>query len=45
MNAVASELGLTTEYRESAFDKIIRSILGGTVDVGVSGMTDTKQRE
>jgi hypothetical protein len=45
MNAVASELGLTTEYRESAFDKIIPSILGGTVDVGVSGMTNTKQRE
>src|SRR5690348_12680587 len=33
MNAVASVLGLTAEYRESDFEKIIPSIQGGTYDV------------
>ena len=45
MNAVASVLGVTPEYRESDFDKIIPSITGGTYDVGMSSFTDTKERE
>lgn len=45
MNAVASVLGLTAEYRESDFEKIIPSIQGGTYDVGMSSFTDTKERE
>jgi polar amino acid transport system substrate-binding protein len=45
MNAVASTLGLTTDYRESDFEKIIPSIQGGTYNVGMSSFTDTKARE
>lgn len=45
LNAVAATLGLTTDYRESDFAKIIPSIDGGTYDVGMSSFTDTKQRE
>jgi polar amino acid transport system substrate-binding protein len=45
MNAVAATLGLTPEYRESDFAKIIPSIQGGTYNVGMSSFTDTKERE
>jgi len=45
MNAIGATLGLTPEYREAAFDKIIPSIQGGTVDVGMSSFTDTRERE
>ena len=45
MNAIASTLGLTPDYRESDFEKIIPSIQGGTYDVGMSSFTDTKERE
>jgi polar amino acid transport system substrate-binding protein len=45
MNAVAQTLGLTAEYRESDFAKIIPSIEGGTYNVGMSSFTDTKERE
>ncbi|KUI12006.1 ABC transporter substrate-binding protein [Mycobacterium sp. GA-1285] len=45
MNAIAATLGLTPEYRESDFAKIIPSIQGGTYDVGMSSFTDTKERE
>ena len=45
MNAIAATLGLTPEYRESDFAKIIPSIQGGTYNVGMSSFTDTKERE
>jgi polar amino acid transport system substrate-binding protein len=45
MNAVASTLGLTAEFREADFAKIIPSIQGGTFNVGMSSFTDTKERE
>jgi polar amino acid transport system substrate-binding protein len=45
MNAIAATLGLTTDYRESDFEKIIPSIQGGTYNVGMSSFTDTKERE
>ncbi|MBV8929626.1 MAG: ABC transporter substrate-binding protein [Mycobacteriaceae bacterium] len=45
LNAVASVLGLTVDYRESDFDKIIPSIVGGTYDAGMSSFTDSKERE
>jgi polar amino acid transport system substrate-binding protein len=45
MNAIASTLGLTADYRESDFAKIIPSIQGGTYNVGMSSFTDTKERE
>lgn len=45
MDAVATTLGLTTEYREADFAKIIPSVEDGTFDVGMSSVTDTKERE
>ena len=45
MNAIAATLGLTPEYREADFAKIIPSIEGGTFNVGMSSFTDTKERE
>jgi len=45
MNAIASTLGLTAEYREADFAKIIPAIQGNTFNVGMSSFTDTKERE
>ena len=45
MNAIAATLGLTPDYREADFDKIIPSIQGGTFNVGMSSFTDTKERQ
>ena len=45
LNAVAAVLGLTTDYREADFAKIIPSIQGGTFNVGMSSFTDTKERQ
>ncbi|MDA0251498.1 MAG: ABC transporter substrate-binding protein [Actinomycetota bacterium] len=45
MNAVAGVLGLTAEYKESDFAKIIPAIDGGTYNVGMSSFTDTRERE
>jgi polar amino acid transport system substrate-binding protein len=44
-NATAKVLGLSTDYREADFSKIIPAIAAGTYDVGVSSFTDTKERE
>ena len=45
MNAVAQTLGLTPDYRETAFESIIPSVQGGSFNVGMSSFTDTKERE
>ncbi len=45
MNAIAGTLGLTPEYREADFAKIIPSIQQGTFNVGMSSFTDSKERE
>ncbi|MCE5289895.1 MAG: ABC transporter substrate-binding protein [Nocardiaceae bacterium] len=44
-NAVAKVLGVTPDYRESDFEKIIPAVQAGTYDVGMSSFTDTKARE
>jgi polar amino acid transport system substrate-binding protein len=44
-NAVAKVLGVTADYRESDFEKIIPAVQAGTYDVGMSSFTDTKERE
>jgi polar amino acid transport system substrate-binding protein len=44
-NAMAAKLGVTTDIRTSAFDKIIPSITGGTYNVGMSSFTDNEERE
>lgn len=45
MNAVAATMGLTADYREADFAKIIPSIQQGTFNVGMSSFTDTKERQ
>jgi polar amino acid transport system substrate-binding protein len=45
LDATAKVLGLTTEYRQADFDKIIPAISAGTYDMGMSSFTDTKERE
>ena len=45
MNGVARVLGLVPDYRQIPFDQILPSVQAGTIDVGVSSVTDTAQRE
>ncbi|MGB0435368.1 MAG: bifunctional serine/threonine-protein kinase/transporter substrate-binding domain-containing protein [Mycobacterium sp.] len=45
MNAMAEVLGLVPDFRDSSFDAILPSVQDGAVDVGVSSVTDTKERE
>jgi polar amino acid transport system substrate-binding protein len=45
MNATAKVLGLTTEYRQADFEKIVPSVKSGTFTIGMSSFTDTKERE
>ncbi len=45
MNAVARTMGLTPEYRQTAFEAIIPSVRAGDFHVGMSSFTDTKERE
>ena len=45
MNAVGTVLGLTPQYTEAAFEKIIPAINAGTYNVGMSSFTDNKERE
>jgi polar amino acid transport system substrate-binding protein len=45
MDATAKVLGLTTEYRQADFSKIVPAVKAGTYDIGMSSFTDTKERE
>lgn len=45
MTAVARTLGLTPEYRETAFESVIPSVQSGAFHVGMSSITDTPARE
>ncbi len=45
MNAVAKTLGLVPDYRETAFESVIPSVSSGNFNVGMSSLTDTKDRE
>ena len=45
MNAVARTLGLTPDYRESAFEDIIPGVQKGEFNVGMSSFTDTAARQ
>ena len=45
MNAVSKVLGLVPDYRVTSFDTILPAVQDGTFDVGVSSVTDTKDRE
>ncbi|HEX2307183.1 MAG TPA: ABC transporter substrate-binding protein, partial [Jatrophihabitantaceae bacterium] len=45
LDATAKVLGLTTEYREADFPKIVPAVEAGTYDIGMSSFTDNKLRE
>ncbi|MGQ9351474.1 bifunctional serine/threonine-protein kinase/transporter substrate-binding domain-containing protein [Mycolicibacterium gilvum] len=45
MDAVSRVLGLVSDYRDAAFDTILPGVVDGTYDVGMSSVTDTKERE
>jgi polar amino acid transport system substrate-binding protein len=45
LDATAKVLGLTTDYRQADFTKIIPAIEAGTYDIGMSSFTDNKLRE
>lgn len=45
MTAVASVLGLTADFKESDFAKIIPAIQAGTYNTGASSFTDSVERE
>jgi ABC-type amino acid transport substrate-binding protein len=45
MNAAARTLGLVPDYRETEFDSILPTVAGGKLNVGMSSVTDTKDRE
>lgn len=45
VNATAALLGLKVEYRQQDFNLILPAIDGGTVDIGVSGFSDTEERQ
>lgn len=45
LDATAKVLGLTTDYRQADFSKIIPAVTAGTYDIGMSSFTDTKERE
>jgi polar amino acid transport system substrate-binding protein len=45
LDATAKVLGLTTDYRQADFTKIIPAIEAGTYDIGMSSFTDNKVRE
>jgi serine/threonine protein kinase len=45
MNAIARTLGLVPDYRETPFESIIPALQAQTFNVGMSSITDTKDRE
>ena len=45
LDATAKVLGLTTDYRQADFEKIVPAVEAGTYDIGMSSFTDSKERE
>lgn len=45
VNAVAKQLGLTVELAETPFDQLINSVATSRVDVVMSGISDTVERQ
>lgn len=45
MDAVSRVLGLVPDYRDTPFDTILPAVVDGRYDVGMSSVTDTKERE
>ncbi|WP_349269918.1 protein kinase [Mycolicibacterium parafortuitum] len=45
MNAIARVLGLVPDYRDTPFETILPAVVDGTYDLGMSSVTDTRERE
>ena len=45
VDALGAKLGLEVQYEIASFDKIIPSITGGTMDMGMSSFTDNAERQ
>ncbi|MGH3703977.1 MAG: ABC transporter substrate-binding protein [Agromyces sp.] len=45
VDALGAKLGLEVKYEIASFDKIIPSITGGTMDLGMSSFTDNAERQ
>ena len=45
MKAVSRTLGLTPEFRETAFESVLPSVQSGAFTMGMSSITDTRERE
>ncbi|MDG4663651.1 bifunctional serine/threonine-protein kinase/transporter substrate-binding domain-containing protein [Mycobacterium sp. 236(2023)] len=45
MNAVSRVLGLVPDYRDTSFETILPAVVDGTYNIGMSSVTDTKERE
>jgi len=45
VEALGAKLGLEVSYEIASFDKIIPSITGGTMDLGMSSFTDNAERQ
>ncbi|WP_395308292.1 bifunctional serine/threonine-protein kinase/transporter substrate-binding domain-containing protein [Mycobacterium sp. AMU20-3851] len=45
MDAISRTMGLTPEYREKEFDDILPAVRDGSLDVGMSSVTDTLDRQ
>ncbi|PRC62458.1 protein kinase, partial [Mycobacterium sp. ITM-2017-0098] len=42
---VSRVLGLVPDYRDTSFDAILPAVVDSSVDLGMSSVTDTKERE
>lgn len=45
MNAISRVLDLVPDYRNTSFDTILPAVVDGTYNIGMSSVTDTKERE
>ncbi|WP_286150258.1 bifunctional serine/threonine-protein kinase/transporter substrate-binding domain-containing protein [Mycobacterium sp. ACS4331] len=45
MKAVARTMGLTPDFRETAFESILGSVQSGSFNLGMSSVTDTRERQ
>ncbi|ORB28827.1 bifunctional serine/threonine-protein kinase/transporter substrate-binding domain-containing protein [Mycolicibacterium parafortuitum] len=45
MNAISRVLGLVPDYRDTPFETILPAVVDGTYDLGMSSVTDTRERE
>ena len=45
MNAISRVLGLVPDYRDTSFDAILPAVVDSSFDIGMSSVTDTRERE